>query len=109
MGSSAPQLRDSGVSGDGGRSWQQAVGSPAVVVLSWAGDGALFGVTSDGLVHRSADAGITWESRGDVGGPPEAVLVDDSGPTQMLFVGVSGVGIMASADGGYSFAIRYPA
>ena len=72
-----------------------------------AGEDSVFGVTTEGMVQQSADGGATWETRGDVGGQPEALLVDESGGELMLYVGVSGRGILASADGGKRFTTRY--
>jgi len=92
---------------DGGRTWQPISNAPAVAVLSWAGEDSVFGVTTEGMVQQSADGGATWETRGDVGGQPEALLVDESGGELMLYVGVSGRGILASADGGKRFTTRY--
>jgi len=92
---------------DGGRTWQPIPGAPPLAVLAWASRDAVFGVTTEGIVQHSADGGATWETRGDVGGQPEALLVDESGGELMLYVGVSGRGILASADGGKRFTTRY--
>ena len=67
----------------------------------------LLATTTEGIVQHSADGGATWETRGDVGGQPEALLVDESGGELMLYVGVSGRRILASADGGQIFSTRY--
>lgn len=92
---------------DGGRTWQPISGAPPVAVLSWASQDSVFGVTTDGMVQHSADGGTTWETSGDVGGQPEALLVHEGSGGLMLYVGVSGRGILASADGGQSFTTRY--
>lgn len=95
------------LSGDGGRSWQPRSAAPALAVVDWPSDGALFGVTTQGTVHHSADGGATWEIRGDVGGQPEALTVDERGGAPLVYVGVAGRGILASSDGGTSFTTRY--
>ncbi len=92
---------------DGGRTWQPISGAPGVAVLSWASQDSVFGVTTDGIVQHSADGGATWEARGGVGGQPEALLVEERSGELMLYVGMSGRGILASADGGQEFTTRY--
>ncbi|MDQ3716896.1 MAG: hypothetical protein M3381_12930 [Actinomycetota bacterium] len=92
---------------DGGRTWQPITGAPAVAVLSWPSQDSVFGVTTDGSVQHSVDGGASWESRGAVGGKPEALLADERGSELMLYVAVSGRGILASADGGQEFTTRY--
>ena len=92
---------------DGGRTWQPISDAPAVAVLGWTSQDSVFGVTTDGIVQHSADGGATWEMRGDVGGQPEALLVEEGDGELMLYVGVSGRGILASADGGQVFTTRH--
>ena len=94
-------------SDDGGRTWKQVPGAPTLAVLAWAGQGQLYGATPDGVVQRSADGGATWETRGDVGGQPEAVTVDARDGKETLYVAASGRGILESADQGRTFTTRY--
>lgn len=94
------------VSDDGGRSWTALAGAPPLVVLSWEGTG-LFGVDTTGGIHRSDDAGLTWMAEGSVGGEPEALTVDARDGRVSVYVAVAGKGIVASRDGGETFAIRY--
>lgn len=94
-------------SSDGGRTWQPIVGAPPLAVLSWTSQDSVFGVTTGGMVQHSEDGGETWEKRGDVGGQPEALLVDERRGELILYVGVSGRGILVSADGGHGFTTRY--
>ncbi len=44
---------------------------------------------------------------GSVGGEPEALTVDASGGRTSVYVAVAGKGIVASRDGGETFAVRY--
>ena len=68
-----PGELDPARSDDGGRSWSQ-LDAPELARLAWEQPERLFGVTSDGLVHRGRDGGERWEPVGNVGGPPEALL-----------------------------------
>ena len=92
---------------DGGRVWTQVTGAPTLVVLTWAGQGQLYGVTPQGTVQRSEDGGATWSVRGSVGGQPEAITVDVRGGKETLYVAASDRGILASADEGRTFTTRY--
>ena len=92
---------------DGGRTWSPVAGAPLLQVVSWAGQGPLYGVTPDGTVQRSPDGGTSWEERGSVGGPPEAITVDVRDGGQVLYVAASGRGIVVSADEGRTFTTFY--
>ncbi len=92
---------------DGGRAWTPIAGAPALVVLAWAGQGQLYGVTPDGNVQRSEDGGTTWGERGSVGGQPEAMTVDVRDGTETLYVAATDRGILASTDQGRTFTTRY--
>lgn len=94
-------------SSDGGRKWTPVVGAPTLVVLTWAAQGQLYGVTPDGTVQRSEDGGATWGERGSVGGQPEAITVDVHGGKETLYVAATDRGIVASADQGRTFTTRY--
>ncbi len=92
---------------DGGRRWQPVAGAPILVVLTWAGQGQLYGVTPEGTVRRSEDGGVTWVERGSVGAEPEAITVDIRGGKQTLYVAAADRGILASDDQGRTFTTRY--
>lgn len=100
---------DTGVvrSTDGGRTWGKVTTAPALVVLTWAEQGQLYGVTPEGAVQRSEDGGDTWAERGSVGGQPEAITVDVLDGRETLYVAATGQGIVASADQGRTFTTRY--
>jgi hypothetical protein len=87
---------------DGGRSWQPLQG-PAVLVLDWADQEGLWGITADGQVWHSPDGAKSWQRPGRVGGQPEALLADQG----RLYAAVMKVGIVTSADGGRSWQPRY--
>ena len=94
-------------SADGGRQWQPVAGAPTLVVLTWAAQGQLYGVTPDGTVQRSEDGGVTWDVRGTVGGAPEAITVDVRGGKETLYIAARERGILASSDRGRTFITRY--
>ena len=89
-------------SADGGRSWQRFQG-PGLLVLDWADQIGLWGITADGQVWHSPDAAKSWQRPGQVGGQPEALLADQG----RLYAAVMKVGIVSSADGGRSWQRRY--
>jgi hypothetical protein len=89
-------------SADGGRSWQPLQG-PAVLVLDWADQAGLWGISPDGQVWHSRDAARTWQRPGRVGGQPEALLAHQG----RLYAAVAGLGIVSSADGGRTWRLRY--
>lgn len=74
--------------------------APPAVFLDWSADG-LFGVTADGRVAVSTDAGDTWAQLGTVEGQPEAILAT---PDRLL-VAVADRGILESTDGGETFDV----
>ena len=90
---------------DGGRTWQPLTGAPRLAVLAWS-PAELLGVDTDGRVHALTRDGV-WQLRGDVGGPAEAITVDETGQSRALFVAVAGRGILQSDDGGRTFTTRY--
>jgi hypothetical protein len=87
---------------DGGRHWQPLQG-PALLVMDWADQAGLWGITADGQVWHSPDAAKTWQRPGRVGGQPEALLADQG----RLYAAVVELGILSSADGGRSWQLRY--
>ena len=99
--------RGPAVSSDGGRTWKPLDGAPPLVVVAWSARAGLHGVAVDGTVHRSGDSGRTWTRTGSAGGPPEAAALDDRDGAASLYVAVEGKGIVASRDGGRTFAVRY--
>ena len=95
------------LSTDGGRTWTPLAGAPALAVLAWPAGAGLFGVAVDGTVHTSSDGGTSWTRGGTVGGEPEALTVDARDGRAAVYAAVAGKGIVASTDGGRTFAVRY--
>ncbi len=95
------------LSADGGRTWTPLAGAPPLAVLAWPAGAGLFGVAVDGTVHTSSDGGTSWTRGGTVGGEPEALTVDARDGLVAVYAAVAGRGLVASADGGRTFAVRY--
>lgn len=89
-------------SADGGKTFT-AVRAPALVVVTWAKPESLFGIDTAGVVHRSADGGVSWQRQGSVAGQPEAMTAH----ADRLYAAVAETGIKVSADGGMSWTVRY--
>lgn len=87
-------------SSDGGRTWQPVPDAPAAI-LDWSPSG-LYSVTGNGTVAMSTDAGATWQSRGAIGGSPEALLAHDD----LLLAAAADRGIVESRDGGRTWTLR---
>ncbi|WP_225753563.1 F510_1955 family glycosylhydrolase [Actinotalea sp. Marseille-Q4924] len=89
-------------SADGGRTWEPVDG-PLLQRVAFADHATVVGAAPDGSVHVSVDGGATWEERGSLGGPPEALdaaLVDGA----LHVVGITGARVLLSTDGGQGFA-----
>ncbi|MBC7289816.1 MAG: exo-alpha-sialidase [Actinotalea sp.] len=89
-------------SADGGRTWEPVDG-PLLQRVAFADDLTVIGVAPDGGAHVSTDGGVTWQARGSLGGPPEALdaAVLDG---QVHVVGITGARVHLSTDGGATFA-----
>ena len=87
------------VSEDEGKTWRQRDPTPNVR-LAWNESGELFRIDPGGPVKVSTDGGETWEDRGNTGGEPQALTVDQAGALYMAaFDGT----VKKSADGGRSW------
>jgi hypothetical protein len=98
-------VTDRGVvhSQDGGRSFAAPAG-PVLLLVSWAKDGALVGVTPRGVVHVSHDGARTWDARGSLNGPPEAVQAASG---HEIYAAADSA-VLVSRDGGRTFAALTP-
>ncbi len=84
------------VSVDEGKTWRQRDPTPNVR-LAWGESGELYRIDPGGPVKVSADGGETWKDRGDTGGEPQALAVDDAGA---LYAATLDGKVQKSADGG---------
>ena len=97
--------RGVGRSEDGGLTWQEVRGAPALVVVD-AGRQVLVGVDREGVVHVSDDDGRTWSARGTTGAAPDALTLSGEDGAR-VFVAVSDGRIVASDDQGRTFTSVY--
>ena len=63
---------------DGGRSWTPVAEAPALVLVDWHQERGLWGLDDGGRVH-SFDDGAGWRLSAELGGSPQALLVDAEG------------------------------
>ena len=87
------------VSEDGGATFAHLAAAPLLVFVAWPSQDRLWGVDVDGVVHRSGDAGATWEQRGSVGAAPAAFTAAADGTVAVATESQ----ILTSADGGTTF------
>lgn len=87
------------ISADGGATFKALSSAPLLVLVDWASAGRLVGVAPDGTVYRSSDSGETWDARGKLAGPPEALEVDDADTSYAAANGQ----VFKSSDGGATF------
>jgi hypothetical protein len=87
-------------SDDGGRSFNSTP-APLLLLISWADDGTLVGVTPDGVLQVSGDKGSTWQQRGALDGSPEALQAINKDD----IYAAAGGAVLASTDGGRTFTV----
>ncbi len=87
---------------DGGRTWAP-LPAPALVALAWERPGTLLGITMNGDVYRSGDAGRTWGQQGTLNARATALL----SAADTLFAASHDGSVYRSADGGRSWALHY--
>jgi len=89
------------VSQDGGKRWQPRADDRSGL-LAWTRHDTLILIDAHGAVHRSSDAGGSWERVGDIDGQPAALGSRDSA----LYVALHTNEIKISRDGGHSWQLR---
>lgn len=88
---------------DGGGTWTVLEAAPLLQVVDWADGDTVVGVTPDGAVAVSTDGGATWDSRGDTGGPPQAVGASARADGSVRVIVVTADAIVESHDGAETF------
>lgn len=87
---------------DSGATWAPVADTPVLIFTTFAGDTAI-GVTPDGVIHTSADAGLTWEQQGTIEGEPAAIAASHTNDdTHRIWVATTG-GVQVSSDNGSTF------
>jgi hypothetical protein len=92
------------VSRDAGAGWRP-LDTERAGLLTWPAPDALYLVDGAGTVHRSSDAGRSWDEVGEVGGQPAAFAAHGS----TLYVALHTNDVKVSDDGGRSWAVRVSA
>lgn len=87
------------VSEDGGVTFTNLEAAPLLVFVAWPAEDHLWGVGVDGVVHRSEDAGATWEQQGSVGASPAAFTAADD-----TIAVATETQILTSTDAGRTFS-----
>jgi hypothetical protein len=88
---------------DGGRSFTAPAG-PVLLLVSWAEDAALIGVTPRGVVYAGGDGGLAWDTRGTLNGLAEAVEAISG---REIYAAADSA-VLVSRDGGRTFAPLTP-
>lgn len=86
-------------SGDEGQTWRQRDPTPNVR-LAWESPEKLYRIDPGGPVKLSADGGETWMDRGDAGGEPQVLSLDEDGGLYMASLDGA---VKRSRDGGKSW------
>lgn len=87
---------------DDGRSWATVPGAPLLMFTALS-EGQAAGITPEGVVHTSSNAGLTWVQQGTVPGPVVAIAahaLDDS--TLRIWVATED-NVQVSNDNGHTF------
>ena len=88
---------------DSGTTWTVHPEAPLLQFVHFADDQAVVGVAPDGRVFVSTDAGATWDQRGGVGQPPQAITSRTQPDGQLEILVVTPDALMRSSDSGSSF------
>ncbi|MHA7282260.1 F510_1955 family glycosylhydrolase [Arthrobacter sp. TMS2-4] len=87
---------------DDGGTWASVPNAPLLAFTTFAGDTAV-GVTPDGTIHTSADAGLTWAQQGTIQGEPAAIAADHTGDDTYRIWVATDQGVEVSSDSGATF------
>lgn len=88
------------ISRDSGSTFTPLRDSPPLVDVAWTTT-ALYGVSADGLLHRSRNGGTSWEPAGSIGSSPVTMAA-----AQDRVVVLAGGTVWESVDAGQSFTPR---
>lgn len=88
---------------DSGKSWSLPDGAPVIQYAAFASQQDAFGISPDGVVHFSDDAGTTWARAGRVDAQVEAIAATTSPAGKPLLHVATTEGLLVSTDTGATF------
>nr|WP_299168260.1 exo-alpha-sialidase [uncultured Arthrobacter sp.] len=88
---------------DGGLTWELSADSPVLLLTTFADEATVAGVSPDGVIYTSQDAGQTWEEAGGTTAAPAALAATTEGENGLRVWVSTEKGIEYSEDGGASF------
>ena len=88
---------------DAGQTWVVLPDSPALALVAWAYGVSLAGVTQDGAVWISVDAGVSWQAKAYLGARTRGIAAAGDLATGGRIVLVTDLGLIESVDTGDSF------
>ena len=86
---------------DNGDSWTVIPDAPSLAVLAIAGAATAVGVSANGAVHISQDAGLTWTPRGRTD-QPQAITATTDAQGLRIFIATT-QNVVQSTDSGHTF------
>ena len=89
---------------DSGSSWTSVPGAPVLMFTTFAGAETAVGITPDGQVHVSNDAGLSWANTGSIQGQPAAIAATASTDEDLKVWVATPENVQISEDGGKTFA-----
>ncbi|NJC22674.1 photosystem II stability/assembly factor-like uncharacterized protein [Arthrobacter pigmenti] len=87
---------------DDGRTWSAVPGAP-LLMLTALSEGKATGITPEGVVYTSGNAGVTWVERGAVPGEPAAIAAHTLDDTTLRIWVATGDSVQVSNDNGQTF------
>ena len=88
---------------DGGDTWTPLAGAPLLLVVNWATNATVVGLSPVGQVHVSTDSGRTWQQRGDLRQPVQAVGAIGEGADLRVVAVTAGAIVQARGQGQLDF------
>lgn len=90
-------------SADAGKTWALNPGAPVIQFAAFASATEAVGVTPDGTVYISADAGTVWNKTGTIDGDVQAIAASEGAEGTPWVWAATTTGLSVSTDGGASF------
>lgn len=93
---------------DTGSTWTNVPEAPVLMFTTFANAETAVGITPDGQVHVSNDAGLTWTDTGSMQGQPDAIAAAESTGEDLKVWVATQENVQLSNDGGKTFAAMVP-